>query len=446
MMETFCYVLAIVLNMAPFSFLRYYPFRRSLRIPVPCLILLYCLVLCVEMAVYVYQYRVSGGDAFFDKESLIYDAFIIFYILFSFSIIRESVFKQLYLWFVLALYELAVFGMGVWMEECGQQAWGLPRFLLLDITVLVLLAATLPLWRRILRRLEPFLSLHRPEMWRWSWLPGAAFFFMNALYASENIRFLGDMAICRVLSWAASLMALYLLLYSFEFQHRRNVLQQRFMVTQAMRRQQQQAAMEDQARRQRTQETYDQLQFTLDQLRHYSGQEDEAAVQEIIAGEQAALLQQAPERHFCRQELLDGILSQMAESARLAGIRTEIRVKPDVLLDMDDMDVCVLFGNLLENAMQGCQTLPPNSRWLTLHISRAGSMTAITLDNSCRPDSIKSSEAEEDGGECVFYSAKRGYAEPGLGISSICDVAAKYGGGVEFKYEQGVFYASVLIG
>ena len=73
-------------------------------------------------------------------------------------------------------------------------------------------------------------------------------------------------------------------------------------------------------------------------------------------------------------------------------------------------------------------------------------MTAITLDNSCRPDSIKSSEAEEDGGECVFYSAKRGYAEPGLGISSICDVAAKYGGGVEFKYEQGVFYASVLIG
>ena len=58
---------------------------------------------------------------------------------------------------------------------------------------------------------------------------------------------------------------------------------------------------------------------------------------------------------------------------------------------------------------------------------------------------MKASEQEEEGDERVFYSAKRGYAEPGLGISSICDIAAKYGGKVEFKYEEGVFYASVLI-
>ena len=444
-METFCYVLAIALNMAPFSFLRYYPFRRSLRIPVPCLILLYSLVLCAEIAVYVHLYRISDGDAFFDKASFIYDGFIIFYILFSYAIIRENVFKQMYLWFALALYELAVFGTAVWIEDCWQQLLGLPRFLLLDAAVLVLLAVTLPFGRRIWRRLEPFMALKRPEMWRWSWVPGAAFFFMNALYASENVRFFGDMAICRVLSLAASLLSLHLLLSSFEFQHRRNVLMQRFQVTQAMNQQQQQAVLEEKTRRQRTQETYNQLQTTLDRLRQYSSQKDQAAIQKIIAGEQAALLQLAPERHFCRHELLDAILSQMAETARLAGIRTEIRVKPDVLMDMEDMDICVLFGNLLENAMQGCQTLQPNSRWLTLHISRAGSMTAITLDNSCRPDSVKYSAREEAGDGPVFYSAKRGYAEPGLGISSVCDVAARYGGKVDFKYEEGVFYASVLV-
>ena len=55
-----------------------------------------------------------------------------------------------------------------------------PRQFLLDAAVLVLLAVTLPFGRRIWRRLEPFMALKRPEMWRWSWVPGAAFFFMTS--------------------------------------------------------------------------------------------------------------------------------------------------------------------------------------------------------------------------------------------------------------------------
>jgi len=437
-MEQIFYVLAIVLNMVPFSVFRYYPFRHSLRIPLAALLLLYSMVLCAEVACYLYFFETSGGDAFFDKDTIVYDIFILFYVGLSFAVIRENVFKQLFIWFTLALYELAVFGAGVWVESAYQSVSGAPRFLLLDITVVLLLILSFPLCRYIMWRLEPFLQLKRPELWRWSWGPGAAFFFMNALYVTEKVHYFGDLVVCRMLSLAAALLCLGLLLWAFDEQHRQNILRQRFLMTQSSYERQESAAQEERENASRTEENYRHLQNIIDRLQECAEQQDAQQAHRVIEAEQTALLLRIPEQHFCQHEILDVILCHTD-----IGIRTEVRVKFPGKLVMDDLDICVLFGNLLENALQGCKMLPQNSRWLTLHISAAGSMLVVTLDNSCLPESVR--QAGEMGRVPVFYSAKRDYAEPGLGISSICDIAAKCGGEAEFKCRDGGFYASVVL-
>lgn len=442
-MEEVFYVLAIILNMLPFSIMRYYPFRRVLRIPLHQLAALYTMILCAEIGCYLYHFHRFGGAAFFEQDSLLHVIFLCLYVVLSFAMIRESIYKQLYLWFTLALYELAVFGIGIWTEDMLRVFLGLPRFLLLDSTVLLLLVCTWPLCRNLMQRLQPFLQLKRPEMWRWSWVPGAAFFCMNMLYAICSAHSLSSLVICRVLSLVSALFCLLLLLWTFVSRHQQNILRQRFQMTQAMYEGQEQSAREEREKADRAAENYQHLQKILSALEVCAQKEDLDGAHQLIAQEQKHLLHFLPERHFCQHELLDVILSQLEANAKQAGVRTEIQVTLPARLCLEDMDLCVLFGNLLENAMQACKALPANRRWLTLHIDRAGSMLAVTLDNSCRPGSVRRLETAED--RQTFYSAKRGYEEPGIGISSICDIAAKYHGEAEFAYRDGAFYASVLL-
>lgn len=438
MTEKMGYVLAVILNMVPFSFLRYYPFRRSLRLPLPILVGIYSAALLIEILVYLDIFGHTGGDAFFDKDSLLYDAFIAFYIVFALAVIRESIFKQLYLWFTLALYELSVFGLGIWIESRWQAALGWPRFLLMDGAVLLTLLLTLPPAIYFLRRMEPFLALDRPDMWRWSWLPAASFFVMNWVYIVFDVQQFGEMAICRILSLAASLLSLLLLLWIFESQQKKAVLTQHLQMAQALYHQQQEKAVGAEKQAEETKAIYQHLQEVVAHLRDCVERQDAAGLEERIKAEQKMLLQTSAARHFCQQELLDTILCQADAQAKLAGIRAEMRVLLRGSVGMEDIDVCVLFGNLLENAITGCKELPENQRWFTLHISSIGGMVAITLDNSCAAEKI-----HQEG--TTFYSAKRGYQESGIGIGSICSVAAKYGGEAEFKCEGGVFYASILL-
>ncbi len=100
---------------------------------------------------------------------------------------------------------------------------------------------------------------------------------------------------------------------------------------------------------------------------------------------------------------------------------------------MEKQDICALFGNALDNALEAVQKAaragtknhpgePPRQR-------NAGA----SGKNSCEPVSW---EAGADG---LPATTKRDRAEHGLGLRSIRKVAEKYSGSMEIRRENGAF-------
>lgn len=102
---------------------------------------------------------------------------------------------------------------------------------------------------------------------------------------------------------------------------------------------------------------------------------------------------------------------------------------------MSDTDMIVLFGNLLENALDACLCLEEGAGFIHLKVCPLGGCIIITMENSCKGGPQQEGDA--------FYSSKR--KGLGIGTGSVRRIAEKYGGVAEFDWEGEAFIASVML-
>lgn len=103
-------------------------------------------------------------------------------------------------------------------------------------------------------------------------------------------------------------------------------------------------------------------------------------------------------------------------------------------MPIQDTDISVIIGNLLENAIDAVCELPPSERSIKVNMIYRGNMLAITVDNT-----FNGVVKQKDG---VYLSTKSEHR--GMGLSSIADIAGKYGS-VEFRNDDKTFYSSVML-
>lgn len=130
------------------------------------------------------------------------------------------------------------------------------------------------------------------------------------------------------------------------------------------------------------------------------------------------------------------MIRHYGEMAQEHNIRFASQIHLPCRLWINEPDIYILFGNLLENAIDACIDEPGASPFVRVHAKVAGERAiSITVDNSCQnPPVIR------DG---VFLSSK--HSGPGTGTVSVRNIALQYNGIADFKYESGVFYASVFL-
>ncbi len=136
---------------------------------------------------------------------------------------------------------------------------------------------------------------------------------------------------------------------------------------------------------------------------------------------------------YCGDETVNAVLSSKA--AVLEQKEAAFDVKADIPgeISMEKQDICALFGNALDNALEAVQRLPVPERKITLESRLGKGMLVLRVKNSCEPVSW---EAGADG---LPATTKRERAEHGLGLRSIRKVAEKYSGSMEIRRENGAF-------
>ena len=100
-----------------------------------------------------------------------------------------------------------------------------------------------------------------------------------------------------------------------------------------------------------------------------------------------------------------------------------------------DSDLCVIFSNLLENAVEACMHMTDGKRFIQLNSSLQSQLFTITMDNSFNGTVIKYGDR--------FRSTKRN--DFGIGLASVQAIAHESQGGTEFKTENNVFLSSVYL-
>ena len=136
--------------------------------------------------------------------------------------------------------------------------------------------------------------------------------------------------------------------------------------------------------------------------------------------------------------VLDTILTSKSLHCQQNGIQLTCVADGAALDFMDVMDLSALFGNALDNAIEGVSLLPDaDQRLIHLAVARQKGFVSIRLENRCKE------ELRVDKGLPSTTKAEKGLH--GYGLKSIQATVAKYGGSATVHAENGWFELRILI-
>lgn len=139
---------------------------------------------------------------------------------------------------------------------------------------------------------------------------------------------------------------------------------------------------------------------------------------------------------LCENYAVNAVASHYAGMARQAGAEVSVQLTvPAQLSAALESDLCVIVGNLMENAAEACARMTDGTRFVRVGSYFQHGVLTLAVDNS-----FNGNLRQKDG---VFLSSKR--EGEGIGLSSVTAVAKRYGGNAQFEEKDGVFQASVYV-
>lgn len=133
--------------------------------------------------------------------------------------------------------------------------------------------------------------------------------------------------------------------------------------------------------------------------------------------------------------ILDTILEQKKTKAESKGIEVRVQADRIVGLPFSDMEICTLFSNLLDNAIEACEKIEDDRRWVAIQITRKSGMLYLTISNS-----IKDRPAEQEG---KLITNKQNHQLHGYGIKSVQKIVRKYEGDFSYQIRESEFIVTI---
>ena len=141
---------------------------------------------------------------------------------------------------------------------------------------------------------------------------------------------------------------------------------------------------------------------------------------------------------WCRNTAVNGVLSTYLTQAREIGCVLDVDVALPASFPFEEMDLCVVLANALENAIHACEEAPdgtPRHIRLSVTLTDRRRLT-VSVENSCH------NAMEFDGSGFPLVPHREGH---GLGLKSIAAVAEKYHGLFQCDCNEGVFTLRVVL-
>ncbi len=133
--------------------------------------------------------------------------------------------------------------------------------------------------------------------------------------------------------------------------------------------------------------------------------------------------------------MADAILNSKISIAENKNINVICKAELLENVIITDIDMCVILGNLLDNAIESCMKIEENKRFIRIYIAVMKKQLYMSIQNSAKE--------ELDFNERNYISTKRG--EHGLGMKRVKILVDKYNGYLNLQNEPGIFASELTI-
>ncbi len=128
---------------------------------------------------------------------------------------------------------------------------------------------------------------------------------------------------------------------------------------------------------------------------------------------------------------LDMLLSQKNSVSEKLGIKFDVEIVQFARLPFTDNQICALFGNLLDNALEACERMKGSERWIRIKLERHNRMLFIEISNSIEEKPVRDSVG--------WVTSKRNDGTHGYGLKSAERVVQEYGGIMSHQVSEHIF-------
>lgn len=136
--------------------------------------------------------------------------------------------------------------------------------------------------------------------------------------------------------------------------------------------------------------------------------------------------------------VVDSLVNHKYALAQKDGIQFEARVFIPSVLPFQSGHLAIIFGNLLENALEACRKLPQEQRYIILEATYIKEMLQICIKNGS-PGKLKKDSSGR------YLTTKKDTGCHGIGLASVEQALADYDGELFTQYENGEFQASAVL-
>ncbi len=134
--------------------------------------------------------------------------------------------------------------------------------------------------------------------------------------------------------------------------------------------------------------------------------------------------------------MADAILNSKISLARSKHIQVRADASVPVALDISELDLCVILGNLFDNAIEASLALPEEERLIRVYIEMKGEQLYISFTNLTAAGKREKREGR-------FRSTKgEGH---GFGLVRIDAIVERLGGWLSRNSEEGAFTTEILL-
>lgn len=148
---------------------------------------------------------------------------------------------------------------------------------------------------------------------------------------------------------------------------------------------------------------------------------------------------------YCGDATVNAVLSVKKPLIEQHGIRMELSLDIPQELPFDKTDICALYANALDNAVEACMKLEKKERTISLKSKAQKGLFCLEVSNPV-PDNTKilPVRPHNDGSKYDAYvnipsTSKTDKTNHGFGLKSIRETVVRYHGNMELKTENGIF-------